>query len=106
MPLIKAERCDIQLPKSTEGLYQITNIDNTKIQQGGICDYFSVVATTQCDNNKVQIKYDAKKGLIELDLFPIGKDASFITVDKNLVCSVDNKGVLQRLYITPDSFVG
>lgn len=106
LPLIKAECCDIKLPKSKDGLYQITNINNSKIRQGGIYDYSSVVTTAKFDNNEVQIKYDTKEGFIELDLFPIGKDASFITIDKNLVCSINNTGVLQRLYIIPDQFVG
>lgn len=92
LPLIKAERCDIQIPKSTKGIYQITNIDKNKIKKGNIYDYFPVVGTAQCDNNKVKVKYDEKEGLIELGILSTGKDASFITIDKHLVCSVDKTG--------------
>ena len=104
LPLLKAERCGIQIPKSTKGIYQLTNIDKTKIKKGNIYDYFSVVGASQCDNNKVKVKYDEKEGIIELDILSTGKDASFITVSKNLVCSVDNTGVLLRVYIKPDYF--
>lgn len=104
-PLIKSEKCNIKLPKCVVNKYFISNIDKAHIYIGGVYDYCGKVMDHADYFINQNIKYDAENGIIALGDDNILSTDKFIQIDKNIICMVDLKNILKRIYIVPDGFI-
>lgn len=105
LPLINAERCNIQIPKATNDVFKLTNIKKVNIGESCIYNYHSIVGGNKDDLKKLKIKFDSLKGIIELDITLTDNQEYYININSNLMCSLDKNGTLIKLFIKPDEFI-
>lgn len=104
-PLVKSEKGTINLPECVDDKYFISNIDKARICKGYVYDYCDKVVEHGGYFINQNIKYDVEKGVIALgNTINLLTDKS-IQVDKNIICVVDLKNILKRIYIIPDEFI-
>lgn len=104
LPLIKAERCNIQIPEATNGTFINPRKGSVNHNKGHIYDYFLSNEEAKEYVSNAHIKFDKVNGVIEVDIYPQHKGSSIIKIDGNIICSIDDKGELQTLYIKPNRF--
>jgi len=100
-PLIKAIETNINLPSYIRGDYCI-RLRNNDIKKDEIYSYNKVAYTNGSEFQNSKIYYDFEKKLIcigEIDFVYIA-----IMVNDNIVCILDENGILRCLYILIDRF--
>lgn len=103
-PLIKSNVCNINLPIYEEGDYVLSNLELSSYEQNRIYDLICKIPQTREYFEKIIVRYDMEKGLIQ-----IGKGAQTgevgIKVSDNIICVLDHNLILKSLYICPTKFI-
>jgi len=103
-PLIQAFKSDIHLPVYDKTDYLLHNFDLSMCNQNGVYDLTKKIPQTQKYFDKMSIKYDRVKGIIQ-----IGKEmkeqGTTIKVNDNILCGLDQNLDLKCVYIIPTRFI-
>lgn len=105
LPLIRASKSSINFPICTKGDYLLHDFDLSKCKQNAVYDLMKKIPATQKYFERMPVKYDAEKGIIQ-----VGEEMkaleTTIEVNDNLLCGLDQKLNLKCLYIIPTRFIG
>lgn len=102
-PLIRATQSNICLPACTRGNYLLHNFDLSACNQNGVYDLIKKIPQTRKYFEKISVKYDEKKGIIQIGE-KMGERGIVIEVDSNILCGLDQNRDLQCVYIIPTRF--
>lgn len=103
-PLIKAITCSISLPEWVEKEYVLKDIDLSVFKQYEVYDLIQKIPQLRKYFEKVQIRYDKEKGIIQVGN-EMQKDEAGIKVNDNILCGLDRHSDLKCIFIIPTKFV-
>lgn len=101
IPLIKAEKINIDLPIYTQGEF-IIKLKKHNVKPGEIYDYNDIAFTNGIDFQNGKVYYDEKKGIICIGDINFNNIA--LMINNNIVCVIDDNNILRCLYILIESF--
>lgn len=105
LPLVNAIKCDIEILKTKDRIFRLDNMRKKHIVKGNVYDYFDVVGFNKNYSQDIIIKFDDKKGIIELDVDCKESEEDIIEISKNIICAIDKQSLIKRIYIKPDKFI-
>lgn len=103
-PLIQASKSNINLPECVKGDYLLHNFDLSLCKQNEVYDIVKKIPQTQKYFEKVSIKYDREKGIIQIGEEMKEKENT-IEVNDNILCGLDKNLDLKCVYIIPTRFI-
>lgn len=103
-PLIQASKSNINLPMRMKDDYLLYNFDLSMCKQDEVYDIIKKIPQTKKYFEKVSIKYDREKGIIQIGDEMEERD-SVIEVDDNILCGLDDNLDLKCVYIIPTRFI-
>lgn len=103
-PLIQASKSNIQLPICDKGDYLLHNFDLSMCKPNEIYDLTKKLPQTRKYFEKMTIKYDAEKGIIQIGE-EMKEQESTIEVNNNILCGLDQNLDLKCVYIIPTRFM-
>lgn len=103
-PLIQASKSSINLPVCVKDDYLLDNFDLSICKPGEVYDIIKKIPQTQKYFEKVSIKYDSEKGIIQIGE-EMKKKENVIEVDDNILCGLDKNLDLKCVYLIPTRFV-
>lgn len=104
-PLIQAVESNISLPPCVKGEYLLHNFDLSMCHQNEVYYLTKKIPQTQKYFENTTIKYDRKKGIIQVGE-EMGENETSIEVNKQIVCGLDRNSDLKCIYIIPTRFIG
>lgn len=87
-PLIQAVKCNIHLPACNKADYILHNFDLSICNQNEVYDLTNKIPETQKYFEKMSIKYDRRKGIIQIGEEMREQDTA-IEVNNNILCGLD-----------------
>ena len=102
---IQASNSKIFLPKFQKGEYLLQKFDLSKCNPNEVYDWTKIVPQTQKYFEKLSIKYDAEKGIIQIGE-TLSEQETAIKVNDNILCGLDQNLYLKCVYIMPTQFIG
>lgn len=103
-PIIKAIVCSISLPTCEEKEFVLKNTDLSVYKQNGVYDIIQKIPQIKKYFDKIQIKYDKEKGIIQVGS-EMQKGEVGIKINDNILCGLDNNLDLKCLYLIPTKFI-
>lgn len=103
-PLIQAVKSNIHLPVCDKADYLLHNFDLSTCNQNEIYDLTKKIPQTQKYFEKISIKYDRGKGIIQIGEEMKEKETA-IEVNDNILCGLDQNLDLKCVYIIPTRFI-
>lgn len=103
-PIIKAITCSISLPVYDVKEYVLKNTDLSVYRQNEVYDMVKKIPQTRKYFEKMHIKYDKEKGIIQVGS-EMKKGEVGIKINDNIVCGLDKNLELKCLYIIPTKFI-
>lgn len=79
--------------------------DLSKCNPNEVYDWTKIVPQTQKYFEKLSIKYDAEKGIIQIGE-TLSEQETAIKVNDNILCGLDQNLYLKCVYIMPTQFIG
>ena len=105
LPVHEFEDCDLNFENAKKDKMRFNTDTQIGIEKWGVYDITLFDSRVEkCFKNR-KARYDCKKKMIFWGQKFSRKDI-LMRINTNLVCSVDNKGVLSALYIFPDEIEG
>ena len=103
-PIIKAITCSINLPVWDEKDYVLQDTNLSIYRQNEVYDMIQKIPQTKKYFEKLQIKYDKEKGIIQIGS-EMQKGEVGIKINDNILCGLDSNLDLKCLYIIPTKFI-
>lgn len=103
-PIIMALKGNITLPVSKRGDYVLYNFDLAACKQNEVYDLINKIPRMKKYFEKVSIKYDREKGIIQIGE-EIQEKETTIKVNDNILCGLDQNLDLKCIYIIPTRFI-
>lgn len=104
-PLIRAVKSNISLPPCVKGDYLLHNFDLSTCNQNEIYYLTKKIPQTRKYFENTSIKYDRKKGIIQVGE-EMGEKETTIKVSDQILCGLDRNSDLKCIYIIPTRFIG
>lgn len=104
LPLIQASKSNIYIPACIKGNYLLHSFDLSTCNQNQVYDLTKKIPRTQKYFEKMSIKYDKEKGIIQIGE-ELKEPETVIEVNDNILCGLDQNLDLQCVYIIPTSFI-
>ncbi len=102
-PIINAVTCSISLPECDEKEFVLKNVDLSVYNQYEVYDMIQNIPQIRKYFEKIQIKYDKEKGIIQVGS-EIQKGEVGVKINDNILCGFDNNSDLKCLYLMPTKF--
>ncbi len=103
-PLIHACKDDIIFSASEKGDYLLNGDNLCRCKQNAVYDLIQKIPDTRKYFERMSIKYDKERGIIEIGETAKEKDR-IIEVNENLFCALDSNSILKCIYILPATFI-
>ena len=103
-PIIKAITCSINLPAWDEKDYVLQNTDLSIYRQNEVYDMIQKIPQIKKYFEKMQIKYDKEKGIIQIGSEMQNGEVG-MKISDNILCGLDSNLDLKCIYVIPTKFV-
>lgn len=103
-PLVQALERNVFLPACVEGDYLLHNFDLSMCRQNEVYHLTKKIPQTRRYFEKTCIKYDRKKGIIQVGA-KMGRKETAIKINNQIICGLDQNFDLKSIYIIPTRFI-
>lgn len=98
LPLVKAERREMNFPKYEDGIYQIPRYDGLELKEYMAYEFDSVCKESSRYFTPLKIRYDCQKGLIAIGNADVTEDIA-IRVKSDTYCYCDDMNNLKGICV-------
>ncbi len=104
LPLVKAQRIEIELPLAQTGDFFFRDIDMTTIRKFGVYELSELLPASETYFSESGVLFDQERGIIRIG-GELTADDRLVRINDNIIVGIDNRLAMKCLYIMPDRFM-